>query len=154
MRRGRAGATLLTMALVVGAVAVVAYQSTVSTTTSTERFTSTTTATITITSILNHTTTVSVYGSVKLTGDCTAASYFVPDTVEVAPSTITSTSGSITSYSVTYTTVYQNSTIGTSTYSASTFANNTTILVITTTSYNLNDRPSDGWTVMVCTYQP
>lgn len=141
-------------ALVIGAVAIVAYQSNVRTTTSTERFTSTTTTTITVTSILNHTTTVSVYGSVKLTGDCTATSYFVPDTVEESPSTITSTSGSVTSYSVTYTTVYQNSTIGTSTYSASTLVNDTTILMITTTSYDLNDRPSDGWTVTVCSYQP
>ena len=144
----------MAVALIVGAVAVLSYQSNVSTITSTEQFTRTTTTTITVTSILNRTTMVSVYGNVKLTGDCTAASYFVPDTVEVAPSTVTSTSGSITSYSVTYTTVYQNSTIGTSTYSASTFANGTTILVITTTSYDLNDRPSDGWTVTVCTYQP
>ncbi len=142
------------MALVVGAAAIGSYESGLRTTTSTERFTSTTTSTITVTTIVNHTTALSVYENVELIGECTAASYFVPDTVEVAPSTMTTTSGSVTSYSVTYTTVYHNSTIGTSTYSASTFVNGTTTLVVTATSDDLNDRPSDGWTVTICTYHP
>ena len=152
MKPVRIAFVLLVILLVVGALVAVSSETNLLVTTRTDRFT--TTSFLTITSILNHTTTVSVYGNVELTGYCTAARYFIPDTSSAAPSTVTFTSGNATSYSVTYTTVYQNSTIGTSTYSASTFANNTTILVITTTSYNLNDRPSDGWTVTVCTYQP
>ena len=55
---------------------------------------------------------------------------------------------------MTYTTVYQNSTVGTETYSSSTFVNGTVTLVITTTSTNPNYFPSDWWTVTVCTFAP
>jgi hypothetical protein len=152
MKPVRIAFVLLVILLVVGALVAVSSETNLLVTTRTDRFT--TTSFLTITSILNHTTTVSVYGNVELTGYCTAAHYFIPDTISAAPSTVTFTSGNATSYSVTYTTVYQNSTVGTETYSASTFVNDTITLVVTTTSTNPNYFPSDWWTVTVCTFAP
>jgi hypothetical protein len=154
MKSVRIASALLAILLVVGVVAVVSSQTNLLVTTRTDRFTAMTTSFVTVTSILNHTTTVSVYENVEMTGNCTAASYFLPDTVSAAPSTATFTSGKVTSYSVTYTTVYQNSTIGTETYSASTFVNDTITLVVTTTSTDPNYFPSDRWTATVCTFIP
>ncbi len=73
---------------------------------------------------------------VQLTGNCTAVTYFSPDTVS-SPATTATTD-----------------TIGSTTYSTYTVVNSTAIYVVTTTSYDLGDRPSDGWTVTVCTFQP
>jgi hypothetical protein len=130
----------LAIGLVVGVIFVVDSERNLYVVTSTESFTTTTvittTSLLTLTSVVNSTRTISIVGNVELTGSCMATSYFSPDTVsspETAPTTDT----------LSYTT-----------YSASTYVNSTGIYVVTTTSYDLNDRPSNGWTVTVCTYQP
>ena len=152
MRLVRAGAAILVLALVVGAVAVVSYHSSVSTVTSTQRFTSTTTATLTITTILDHTTTVSVYVGARLVGNCTVTSYFVPDTIEASSSIITVTSGNST---FSYTTYYQTGPTtyvkaGTG-YSTTVYTNDTGTFTFVSTSTGYYS-PSSGWTVTACAF--
>ncbi len=106
--------------------------------------------TATVTSVVNHTTTVSIYENVEMTEICTAVSYVVPDTVGVSPTTITITSGSVTSHSVSYSTVYPGTyTLGTYSYSTSTYGNYTAGYVSVSTS-----PPSMEWTLTDCTFNP
>ena len=91
MKPVRIAFALLAILLVVGALATVSSETNLLVTTRPDR--STTTSFLTVTTILDDTTTVSDYGNVELTGNCTAARYFIPDTVSAAPSTVTFTSG-------------------------------------------------------------
>jgi hypothetical protein len=134
MKPLRIAFALLAILLVVGVIVVVSSQTNLLVTTRTEEFTTTTTALITVTSIVNNTITVSALGNVELAGNCTAVSVFVPDT---------SAAG------VNGTQTYSNTS-----YSTSLYVNSTASYVIRTTSYDLNDRPSDRYTITVCTYQP
>jgi hypothetical protein len=151
MKLIRLALVFLAIGLVVGTIFIVESERSLYVVTSTESFTTTTvitnTSLLTLTSVVNSTRTISILGNVELSGNCTASTYFVPDTIQV---TATSTSGTLTVYS----TEYQNSTVGTSTFSTSTYVNSTASYIVTTTSYDLNDRPSNGWTVTVCTYEP
>jgi hypothetical protein len=105
--------------------------------------------------------TATIYGTktvlvnTALVGTCGAVSYFVPDTLEEVSANVTVTSG-------TSTMVYENvsvseagtTTVGTYNYSTSSYGNLTGYSTTTSTSDNLNERPSDGWSVIVCTYHP
>ena len=66
------------------------------------------------------------------------------------------TSGTNTTYTTSTVTVSHagETTLGTTTYSTSTYGNDTAVYTTTNTSYNLNDIPSDGWTVTTCTFSP
>ena len=135
--------TVLAIVVVVAALAFGAYGLTKAPATETSYAASTTTYTTTI------------YKNVQMTGTCTAVSYFIPDTMAVSITNVTVTSGTSTSY-------YQSSvtlsggetTLGTTTYSTSTYGNGTTVYTTTSTSQNLNDIPSNGWTVTTCTFSP
>jgi len=119
--------------LVVGAAAVVSFETNrVMTTTSTKEFTTTTTSLITVTSVVNSTTTVLVLGKVELTGNCTAVGVFIPDT---------------SSYGVNETQTY-----GYTTYSTTTYVSSTGWYVIRTTTYYSQDLPSVRYTVTACTF--
>jgi|GEM_PF-3298339 hypothetical protein len=132
---------VLATLLVIGVIVVVSTQTALFVTTHTERFTTT--------------TTVSGYATVELVGDCSATTYVVPDTEVIMPTNVTVTSGSSTSYYLSTSTIYPGtSTLGSTTYSTSTYANGTEIIVVTTTSEDLNYFPSVPWTVTVCTYSP
>jgi hypothetical protein len=110
------------------------------------------------TSYVNSTTTytTTVYKNVEMVGTCTAVSYIIPDTEEVSTTNVTVTSGTNTMYSVSTVTISHagETTLGTTTYSTSTFGNNTAVYTATSTSDNLNDIPSDGWTVTTCAFTP
>ena len=110
------------------------------------------------TSYVNSTTTytTTIYKNVEMVGTCTAVSYIIPDTEEVSLTTVTMTSGTNTTYSVSTVTISHagETTLGTTTYSTSTYANNTGVYTMTSTSDNLNDIPSNGWTVTTCTFAP
>jgi hypothetical protein len=102
-------------------------------------------------------TTGTINENVRVNGTCTAVSYIIPDTEEVSLTTVTVTSGTNTTYSVSTVTISHaaETTLGTTTYSTFTnVAMSNVGYVVTTTSQDLNDIPSDGWTVAVCTYQP
>jgi len=128
--KARTATALIAAALVAGVIAVLSLGTNRLVTTSTEWFTTTSTDLVTSTIVVNHRTTVSVYENVEMVGSCTAVSYFAPDT---------------SSYGVN-----QTATIGTTTYPTSTYVNNTVGYAMTSTSQNLGDRPSDGWTVTIC----
>ena len=100
--------------------------------------------------------TTSIYKNVQMTETCTAVSYIIPDTEEVSITNVTVTSGTNTTYSLSTVTVSHaaETTLGTTTYSTSTYGNNTSVYTITSTSDNLNDIPSNGWTVTTCTFTP
>jgi hypothetical protein len=136
MKPVRIASALLAILLVVGVIVVVSSQTNLLVTTRTDRFTTTAISFVTVTSILNHTTTLSIYGNVELPGNCTAVSYFSPDTVSSGATTATT------------------DTISSTNYSTFIHVNATASYAITATSYDLNDFPSEGWTVTVCTYQP
>jgi hypothetical protein len=110
------------------------------------------------TSYVNSTTTytTTIYKNVEMVGTCTAVSYIIPDTEEVSLTTVTMTSGTNTTYFVNTVTISHagETTLGTTTYSTSTYANNTGVYTMTSTSDNLNDIPSNGWTVTTCTFTP
>jgi hypothetical protein len=134
MKPVRIASALLAILLVVGVIVAVSSQTNLLVTTRTDRFT--TTSFVIVTSILNHTTALSIYGNVELPGNCTAVSYFSPDTVSSGATTATT------------------DTISSTNYSTFIHVNATASYAITATSYDLNDFPSEGWTVTVCTYQP
>jgi hypothetical protein len=136
--------TALVIVIVVGALAFGAYGLTRSSTVETSYATSTTTYTTT------------VYKNVEMVGTCAAVSYIIPDTEEVSITNVTVSSGTATTYSLSTITVSRagETTLATTTYSTSTYENNTTVYTTTTTSQNLNDIPSNGWTVTTCTFAP
>ncbi|MGD0638839.1 MAG: hypothetical protein ABSA72_12450, partial [Nitrososphaerales archaeon] len=81
----------------------------------------------------------------------------IPDTEEVSLTTVTSVTGTNTTYSVSTVTISHASetTLGTTTYSTSTYAAIGNVgYVVTTTSQDLNDIPSNGWTVTTCAFTP
>ena len=94
-----------------------------------------------------------VYES-RVTGTYTAVSYFEGDEEEISRSTITVTSGNVTTYS--YGTVVVSSphvtTLGTRAYSTASSANDSSVFTVSTTSLNQSYAPSGFWTVTVCTY--
>lgn len=129
------------------------YETSTQTVTSTPAQATTTTTQTAIADTATFTTTV--YKNVELVGICTAISYFLADTSTEYATTVTITSGNSTYYSLSTNVVSPSTTtIGTTTYSTSTYGNVTTIYTITTTSQNLIDIPSDGWTVTTCTLSP
>jgi uncharacterized membrane protein YuzA (DUF378 family) len=136
--------TALVIVVVVAALAFGAYGLTKSSTVETSYGTSTTTYTTT------------VYKNVEMVGTCTAVSYIIPDYGEVSVTNVTVTSGTATTYSLSTITVSPagETTLGTTKYSTSTYENNTAIYTTTSTSQNLNDIPSNGWTVTTCTFAP
>jgi hypothetical protein len=124
---------LLAIALVVGVLVAVSYQTNNTvTTTHTEEFTTTSTSLVTTTSVVNRTTTVSILGNVELTGSCTAVGVFVPDTTSAG--------------------VNETGTYGNTTYSTTTYVNTTGWYVIRTTTYDSQDLPSERYTVTACTF--
>ena len=156
MKLTRIALGVLATLLVVGVIVVVSSETGLFATTHTERFTGTTTPVMTLTSVVNNTTTVTINENVQINGTCTAVSYIIPDTEEVSLTTVTMTSGTNTTYFVNTVTISHagETTLGTTTYSTSTYANNTGVYTMTSTSDNLNDIPSNGWTVTTCTFTP
>lgn len=147
--------TRLAVAIVIAAVvisaAALSYSAVQATVTKTSTFTTLPTA-VTITAVVNHTTTVSVYAGTELVGDCVVTNYFVPDTVEAFPTTITATSGNST---YTYTSYYQvgpttNTQVSTS-YPTTIYANSTGTFTFVSTSTG-DYSPSAGWTVTACAF--
>jgi hypothetical protein len=135
MKPARVAIAILAIALVIGVIAVISYQTNdTMTITHTEEFTTTSTSLITITSVVNKTTTtaISILGNVELTGNCTAVGVFIPDT---------SSAG-----------VNQTQTYGNTTYSTTTYVNSTGWYVIRTTTYDSQDLPSERYTVTACTF--
>jgi hypothetical protein len=129
----RVAVALLAIALVVGVIIAVSYETNNSvTTTHTEEFTATTTSIITVTNVVNKTTTLSVLGNVELTGSCTAVGVFIPDT---------SSAG-----------VNETGTYGGTTYTTTTYVNTTGWYVIKTTTFDSQDLPSERYTVTECTF--
>ena len=142
---GREAVTLLVIVVAVAALAFGAYGLAKAPTVETSYVNSTTTYTTT------------VYENVEMTGTCTAVSYIIPDTEEVSLTTVTSVTGTNTTYSVSTVTISHASetTLGTTTYSTSTYAAIGNVgYVVTTTSQDLNDIPSNGWTVTTCAFTP
>jgi hypothetical protein len=156
MKAVRVVLTLLSILLVMGTIVVFASKTDLFVTIHTERFTTTTTATVTITTIINDTTTTSVYENVQVIGNCTAVSYFLPDTVEQLVTDVTITSGNTTTHSISFGSTIRatTTTLGTRIYTVTSYANNTSIFTVTSESDDLSDIPSDGWTNTICTYQP
>lgn len=147
--------THLAVAIVIAAIvisaAALSYSAIQATVTKTSTFTTLPTA-ITITAVVNHTTTVSVYGGTELVGNYVVTNYFVPDTVEAFQTTITVSSGNST---YTYTTFYQvgpttDTQVSTS-YPTTIYANSTGTFTFVTTSTG-DYSPSAGWTVTACTF--
>ncbi len=147
--------THLAVAIVIAAIvisaAALSYSAIQATVTKTSTFTTLPTA-ITITAVVNHTTTVSVYGGTELVGNCVVTNYFVPDTVEAFQTTITVSSGNST---YTYTTFYQvgpttDTQVSTS-YPTTIYANSTGTFTFVSTSTG-DYSPSAGWTVTACTF--
>jgi len=157
MKLTRIALGVMATLLVVGVIVVVSSETGLFATTHTERFTGTTTPVMTLTSVVNNTTTVTINENVQINGTCTAVSYIIPDTEKVSLTTVTVTSGTSTTYYVSTITISHagETTLGTTTYSTFTHVAISNVgYVVTTTSQDLNDIPSDGWTVTVCTYQP
>src|ERR1700722_5514798 len=156
MKPVRIAFSFVAILLIVGVIAVVSSQTSLLVTTRTEELTTTTTSLMTVTSIVNHTTTVSVYENIRVVGNCTAVSYDVPDTVEVYMTNVTITSGNTTMYSISEgPPIYPSTgTYGATRYTTSSYANQTSIFVVTSTSTDLGAAPSSGWTVFVCSYRP
>lgn len=147
--------THLAVAIVIAAIvisaAALSYSAIQATFTKTSTFTTLPTA-ITITAVVNHTTTVSVYGGTELVGNYVVTNYFVPDTVEAFQTTITVSSGNST---YTYTTFYQvgpttDTQVSTS-YPTTIYANSTGTFTFVSTSTG-DYSPSAGWTVTACTF--
>lgn len=147
--------THLAVAIVIAAIvisaAALSYSAIQATVTKTSTFTTLPTA-ITITAVVNHTTTVSVYGGTELVGNYVVTNYFVPDTVEAFQTTITVSSGNST---YTYTTFYQvgpttDTQVSTS-YPTTIYANSTGTFTFVSTSTG-DYSPSEGWTVTACTF--
>ena len=136
MRVRRAAVGIVAIVIVVGAFALVLPQTgLLYTTTKIQTFTTT------------------VFENTRETGTCTATSYLVPDTVEVSATEVTVTSGNSTYSSLSTTTIYPGTaTEGTTTYSVLTYVNGTSSFVITSTSTDYDDAPSDGWSVIVCSF--
>jgi len=145
---------LLAILLVVGVIVVVSSQTNLLVTTRTDRFTTTATSFVTVTSVLNHTTTVSVYENVEMMGNCTAVSYFLGDMQTEYATNSTVTQGNSTSYTLVITSVHSATvqTIGTKAYTTTAYANGTSVIITTSTLYDPNAAPSSGWTVTICTY--
>lgn len=106
------------------------------------------------TSIVYRTTTF--YENVMMAGTCEATSYLFPDTESVSPVNVTVTSGTRTSYYTSVSYSYPGkTTLGSTSYSTSTYTNGTGGFATTTTSpLNPIDLPSGEWTVVACTYSP
>ncbi len=83
---------------------------------------------------------------------CTATSIVVEDTVVAGPA-ITGTRTIINGNS-TMIVVNGNTDIQSSVYASATNVTNSAGYVVTSTSINYGDIPSEGWTVMTCTYLP
>src|SRR5271157_3221615 len=118
MKTFRVALALFALALVLGVIVVISSQTDLLVTTRTDYFTTTTTSTVTITSVVNHTTMISIYENVEMTGTCAAVSYFAPDTSVVGQN--------------------MTETVGSSTFSTSTYGNHTVGYVMTSTSDNLS----------------
>jgi len=154
LRSRRAAVVLLAAALVIDVLAVAARnEAETPSVTKTSMFTTTLSTVITVTSTLNHTTTISVYGGTKLVGNCTAVSYFRPDSTIDVFSNVTITSGASTSYSLSSVSwAFAPSTVvGSSTYTTAIYANDTATFTFVSTSTG-DYSPSAGWTVTACSF--
>ena len=93
---------------------------------------------------------------VELIGVCNAATYFLPDTIQILVTNVTVTSSNPTTYYIsTYSTITPTTqTQGVTTYTTTLTVNSSTSYVITNTT-NLNPySPSATWAVSTCTFAP
>lgn len=92
--------------------------------------------------------------NVKLVGKCTIVSYAFPDTEQVLFTLVTTTYLNTTGY---YNSIYSTimpttETLGSSTFTSTTYVGYATAFALTSTSTNSNVIPSDLWSVTNCTF--
>jgi hypothetical protein len=97
-------------------------------------------------------------GSVELIGSCNDTTYYLPDTVGLVVTDVTTTSNSTISYYLsTVTTVPASTqTLGSSTFTTTTYAHDSSVrsyTLVATTNLD-NYTPSAAWIVSICTYIP
>lgn len=91
---------------------------------------------------------------VKLIGACGAATYFLPDTIQISVTNVSIVSNGTTSYYQSTSTIYPSTeTFNSTTYSIFLFTNTSTSFITSNTTY-LPVMPSSEWIITICTFAP
>ncbi len=92
---------------------------------------------------------------IKLIGLCDVTSYVLPDTVALTFQNVTTTEGNTTTYYTSTSAIYPTvEALGSTTYTTTTYASNSSSYTITNSTDILPYSPSSTWAISVCTFAP